>query len=955
MTAPTVFISYSQDSDEHKDRVLRFADRLRDDGIDANLDQYQVAPKEGWVLWMEKQIRDSKIVLLVCTDTYLRRMMKEDDGKGFGVMWESTIIYQYLYNSGVVNEKFIPVVFGRENTKYIPMPLQSSTWHDVSAEDGYEALYRHVTDQPYTTKPELGKLKSLPPRVGASLQTEIPLPPDKISLAHLPSTSSDLFGREKELALLDKSWSDSRTNVMTLVAWGGVGKSALVNKWLTQMARDNYRGAERVYGWSFYSQGAAEGRQVSADQFIASALAWFGDPDPNLGTPWDKGERLAELVKQSRALLILDGLEPLQNPPPVETGRIKDPALVAFLRELARQNRGLVVITTRLAVDDLKDCVGDTIIERDLDNLSEEAGAAYLSHLGADGSEDDRKQASREFDGHALALTLMGSYLKVVHRGDIRKRKEIPRVMDERKQGSHARRVMASYEIFLKGKPGLDILRLMGLFDRPAEKGALDALRKEPAIDGLTDALQKMSGADWKYTVNDLRNLRLIAQEDPYDPDALDCHPLLREHFGEQLKETNPAAWREGNNRLYESYKVTAKEFPGTIQEMTPLFAAVMHGCQAGRHQEVLDEVYWKRIQRGNKFFNLTKLGAFGADLAALSGFFDGTSWRKPVDELSEGDKGFVLNQAGLCLRTLGRLAEAVQPIQAGLDVAIEQQDWKNAASTASTISELYLTHGDVAQALAYAEQSVQLADQSGDAFQRMHRRVRLADALHQSDHLEKSKSVFQESEEMQRKDQPEFPLLYALSGFQYCDLLLSQGDYAEVERRASQTLEWYKKATGASLLTLALDNLSLGRAFAKTCYVPETSKLLQAATYLNRAVDGLRQAGTQDYLPRGLLARAEFYRITGSLNKAQKDLDEAFSIATRGGMGLFVADCHLEYARLRVKDLKWKIVKSRTSDVQAALLNEAREHWKTAKEMIAKMGYHRRDKEVKELEKDLL
>ena len=51
--------------------------------------------------------------------------------------------------------------------------------------------------------------------------------------------------------------------------------------------------------------------------------------------------------------------------------------------------------------------------------------------------------------------------------------------------------------------------------------------------------------------------------------------------------------------------------------------------------------------------------------------------------------------------------------------------------------------------------------------------------------------------------------------------------------------------------------------------------------------------------LPRGLLARAEFYRVTGALDKAQKDLDEAFSIATRGGMGLHLADCHLEYARL--------------------------------------------------------
>ena len=112
--------------------------------------------------------------------------------------------------------------------------------------------------------------------------------------------------------------------------------------------------------------------------------------------------------------------------------------------------------------------------------------------------------------------------------------------------------------------------------------------------------------------------------------------------------------------------------------------------------------------------------------------------------------------------------------------------------------------------------------------------------------------------------------------------------------------------------------------------------------------MDGLRQAGTQHELPRGLLARAEYYRVTGTLDKAQKDLDEAFSIATRGGMGLFLADCHLEYARLALAR------GGRGDPPGRPYEEEAREHLKTAKEMIAKMGYHRRDKEVEELEGQL-
>src|SRR6185295_20228521 len=120
------------------------------------------------------------------------------------------------------------------------------------------------------------------------------------------------------------AWADPKTNIVSFVAWGGVGKTALVNHWLKQrMVRDNYRGAERVYAWSFLNQGSEE-RAESADLFIEQTLRWFGDVDPSGGTPWDKGQRLARLIRQSRTLLILDGIEPLQHPPGPQEGRLKE-------------------------------------------------------------------------------------------------------------------------------------------------------------------------------------------------------------------------------------------------------------------------------------------------------------------------------------------------------------------------------------------------------------------------------------------------------------------------------------------------------------------------------------------------------------------------------------------------------------------------------------------------------
>lgn len=82
---PKVFISYSHDSPQHADRVLALSDRLRADGIDCHIDQYEISPPEGWPRWMNRQIERADFVLVVCTETYERRFKGEDEtGKGLG-------------------------------------------------------------------------------------------------------------------------------------------------------------------------------------------------------------------------------------------------------------------------------------------------------------------------------------------------------------------------------------------------------------------------------------------------------------------------------------------------------------------------------------------------------------------------------------------------------------------------------------------------------------------------------------------------------------------------------------------------------------------------------------------------------------------------------------------------------------------------------------------------------
>lgn len=162
---PKVFISYSWDSSEHIERILKLADRLRKEGVDCDIDQYshQTQLPEGWYQWMINRIQEVEFVLLICTQNYYDRFRgKGNNDVGRGVKWEGTIIIQDLYTK-TLNEKYIPVLFTESGKlEYIPEPLRSSSHYQLDQQ--YEDLYRHLTKQQDTPKPELGKLRQLSAR-----------------------------------------------------------------------------------------------------------------------------------------------------------------------------------------------------------------------------------------------------------------------------------------------------------------------------------------------------------------------------------------------------------------------------------------------------------------------------------------------------------------------------------------------------------------------------------------------------------------------------------------------------------------------------------------------------------------------------------------------------------------------------------------------------------------------
>ena len=260
-----------------------------------------------------------------------------------------------------------------------------------------------------------------------------------------------------------------------------------------------------------------------------------------IGTAWEKGERLAKLIAHRRTLLILDGLEPLQNPPGPQEGRLRDPSLQALLRELAAFNTGLCVITTRLPVADIADHERTSAPRRDLERLSSDAGAKLLRALGVRGLEGEPDMPATEFGGHCLALTLLGSFLTGAYNGDISRRAEVSaRLARDVRRGVHARKVMKSYQTWPGEGPELSVLRLLGLFDRLAEEKALRAILKPPAIPGLTETLAHLTPHEWRVILAKLRRASLLGREDPNNPGHLDTHPLVRDFSVNSFEMNDP-------------------------------------------------------------------------------------------------------------------------------------------------------------------------------------------------------------------------------------------------------------------------------------------------------------------------------------------------------------------------------------------------------------------------------
>jgi len=958
-----LFISYAHENEACKDRLKTHLAPLERNGIAKIWDDRAIPAGALWRKEIETAMVSADAVIFLldenfiasdfCMDVEVPEFLKNHHETGTLIIFVVTDYCGWDDFPFINQHKVIPLD-GRPITSYKP---HSKAYTHIKDEIK-NALALHQPKPPITAPPKL-TTRARTADTSASFsflmldidqessQACMPVERDAgldLLLAKLPGATTHLFGRDTELAQIN-SWKDHK-GVFLWVADGGTGKSALVRWWLEHQA---WPAGTRFLGHSFYSQGSRN-QATSSRGFLLEALKQLGIKHEDNTADDELGRLLAEAIAQAPTVLVLDGIEPLQQISEDKklNGMVKDRGLVALLEGLVKTpGQALCLASSRLPITDASITDGNYFKEKTLGLLPPDSALQLLRQRGVRGEDDELCKVAERCGYHPLALVLAAEFCHTYLQD--RAAEFLQRDWKLKTDKAHAATIMTLLDSALEGEHQTldrELARILGLFDRPAPWGALLALKQATPILGLTATLHD---ADETAIIESLARLSQwgLLNADLTRPEPeLDAHPLVREHFGTLLERDEPTAWQAAHSVLFDWFcSLPEKEQPDTLEELEPLYRAVGHGCKAGRYRTALDEIFRDRILRGDESYSVFQLGAFSTDLAALAGFFP-QGWNEPPvtdiglpgEVLSEFTCTWLLSIAAFRLMSLGRVEESLGIRYVCRQREKNSEDWSNFCRSCENLVDLLTPLGRLVEAEMVSREAVSIAVRIEDETKKWQATRRalahLGRALHGQGRLNEAHDAYVQAEKIQSQNDPESSTLYSLPGYHYAQLLLEQtnkvDEWREVLGRGQNSLEIVMRT---NLSLQALDHCIIGLACAA---LGETD----AGLALDLAVDTMQRAGFVNQQPAMYLARAIYQRSLTNLSAAWADHDVAHAIAHRGNMRTYLAECALLAGNLCLDE---------------AHVPEAAAQYATASQLIREDGYGRRYAELHLLHARLL
>jgi tetratricopeptide (TPR) repeat protein len=693
------------------------------------------------------------------------------------------------------------------------------------------------------------------------------------ALASAPLPIAEWVGREDLLAALDIDWTDAEHRITGLIGLGGEGKSTLARHWVDRLLKDKARARpDGVFWWTFSERQGIE-------EFMEAALTYLSDGRIDLGMYRSANARihlLAAMILGMRLVLVLDGMEAVQHQDGDQFGSFQAAELREFLGYLAAEEHGsLCLITSRVPLLDLMEYT--THRDRDVDRLTPHDGRALLRKLGVKGSDEALDQVVAEWDGHALTLSLVASYLTIHHGGDVGSLEVIPTSPTALPPSLRIDRILAAYEEHL-GDQERGFLLALSAFRRPAPQALLAMLM------GFTSARTDSSVLDeqtMEPMVKRLVNYRLLrTSSDGYHT----MHPLVRAHYLTELTRREDLATRL-HSAIGDWYARTAPHTPPTtLDDFSPLIEAIHHLTQAGRYDDAL-AVYWQRIAQGGRFALVNQFGAWRRELLTLQDFFPGGNTRSEP-ALAFDDAIIVLNEIGMCLMTLGRLHEAAGFFERTTQLLLgagKSAAASRAGRTYGNLASLHLYLGDLEKAGEAAGSALEFASQPQEYFPML---ACLGWVAHLRGDLDEASRQFAAAEKEQHQLDPTFPHLISLSGVWHAKYLRRIGERDRARSVTDKNLEVCEREGWRALVGLC--HTLIGDL---DC---DEGDVNGARVHYEHGLRLARSLSHKPSLIEALRGRGRWHVVRDQAKDAQIDLEEALVHATDDGYRIYEADARV-------------------------------------------------------------
>jgi len=688
------------------------------------------------------------------------------------VQLSSRQIDRGMSGAAVLDDELNAVV-GIISARYFP---KSAVKDDIGyAVDNYVLTFNPFN---YTLENKVAKLPAPEPKTDQEKVRTAGKPKEAVILNNAPTSLDEWVGRAELLGQITEDCLSQKIHMTGLIGFGGEGKSSLARRWLDNMLEGmpDCPKPDGVFWWGFYDR-------PGVDEFFEAALEYISGGTikaSELPSSTAKAHFIAAMLSRSKYIFVLDGLEVLQEQDGDKYGLLRSRDLRDFLHFFAGPGHdSFCLVTSRAPLFDLIEY--NTYSNRDVMRMSESDGRDLLRRYGVkNGTEAELDKIVREWDGHALTLSLIGTYLAEKYDGDIHKADKIEPPTADEPRYERVHRVLRRYDEHLTEAERAFMI-IFSVFRTPVKEEAFPKVfRTATGKTAINAPITRLNNTEFGAMLELLKKYRILrydARERHYT-----THPLIRRHYSAILVKGGIEENKEAieiHRQIKDYYLATAGDAPRypTLEDLKPFIEVVHHLCKAGAYDEAFN-IVWNQLFRNVEFVISRKLSAWDTVWDLMLEFFaDRDTTGEPLVSEPSG-KGWILNESGLCLMCLGRLAEAVSFYDRGNKIDVDiLKAWRFGSTDFQNLSELHCHLGSLKEAEKAAKQALEYARRAEDEGEKRVSLTSLGWVAHLNGDIKKAGELFKKAEKLEKEIDPASQYLYSLRGIQHAEYLLKTGD----------------------------------------------------------------------------------------------------------------------------------------------------------------------------------